>query len=443
MRTPEQVRQWARQRFSGQCKRWLDGYGDWPLSLSLERPKRSAVLRDMPAVKAWSTQWREWLANRGGADPQVDLEMLTWPGLGEQTFVSRVRFANPGTVARFAGELRGWELACERRERLVACWPQFTSSGLGSFYTELSSMPVADFDRLLALLQWLDTNPRSGLYVRQLPVSGVDTKWVDRARRGLVTRLVLRMRGVADEVEENPSTPADREEGAKVDGTGQAAVDGEPAVLSDELGVGRAKSGPGFHEVCGLRAAPTRLRLVVLCPTLRRQLGGLRDVEAPIDELVALPIRPRAALVVENLETAYSLEDFEGGVAISRLGNSVSLLTRLPWLQGLPVLYWGDLDTFGFAILALAREVLARIGCHVDSVLMDATSIEHHLPLAVLEPLQAVGVMRQRLTKAEWLAYEGLIAHRWGQNVRIEQERIPWPSAALALRSWYGQFVNE
>lgn len=467
MRTVDQVRQWARKRFASQCRRWLDGHGEWPLGLSLERPKRATVVRDMPAVKAWSAQWRQWLERRGEMDPQVDLEALSWPGLGEQTFVSRVRFADPATVARFAGESRGWELACGRRDRLLAQWPLLVSSGLGTFYAELSTMSAADFDRLLALLQWLEAHPRSGLYVRQLPVVGVDTKWVDRARRKLVTRLVLRMRGVApEEVDRADRLDEDEDEDDGVHGIDQADVslqprseDGDLAVTIGEAGEGGetddsdrtatntsggalGKRAAGFHEVCGLRAAPIRLRLVMLCPVLRGQLGGLRDIEAPIEELAGLPIKPRAALIVENLETAHSLEDFEGGVAVSRLGNAVSLLERLPWLRGLPVLYWGDLDTFGFAILALARDVLMRMGCHVDSVMMDADTVERHLHLAVAEPQRATGLQRQRLTQMEWRAYENLIAQRWGENVRIEQERIPWPFAALALKRWYAQFTR-
>ncbi|MNV37489.1 hypothetical protein D3C71_1290110 [compost metagenome] len=303
-------------------------------------------------------------------------------------------------------------------------------------------MAQADFERLFALLQWLDAHPHSDLYVRQLPVIGIDTKWVDRARRGLVTRLVLRMRGIAgaQSDEDVPTIPSKCSEGSQEAGVvdaqeRQPSMDG-PSSLEF---AGSENSASGFHAVCGLRAAPNRIRLVVLCPLLRGQLGGLRDIEAPIEEVARLPLKPRAALIVENLETAYSLEDFEGCVAISRLGNAVGLLKDLPWLHGLPVLYWGDLDTYGFSILALARTVLARMGCHVDTVMMDLATIERHMQLAVAEPTQAVGVVRQKLNEAEWAAYESLLAHRWGVNVRIEQERIPWPFAAQVLRHWCSQ----
>lgn len=446
MRTPEQVRQWAERRFAAQCKRWLDGAGEWPLSLSLERPKRAAVVRDIAAVKSWSSQWRSWIDARGPSDPQVTLEELTWPGLGAQTFVARVAFADAGTVARFAGESRAWDLACRRRDQLIGQWPQLAAAGLGSFYADLSTMAHADFERLVALMQWLDANPRSGLYVRQLPVFGVDTKWVDRARRGLVTRLVLRMRGVvvAQGDEDVPTVPGECSKGLNEGGIvdaqeRQPSVDGAPSLQL----AGSGNSTLGFHAVCGLRAAPTRIRLVVLCPLLRGQLGGLRDVEAPIEEVARLPLKPRAALIVENLETAHSLEDFEGGVAIARLGNAVGLLKDLPWLHGIPVLYWGDLDTYGFSILALARTVLESVGCRVDAAMMDLATIERHMQLAVVEPIQAAGVVRQRLTEAEWAAYESLLAQRWGVNVRIEQERIPWNFAVKVLQHWCSQVPTQ
>ena len=69
-------------------------------------------------------------------------------------------------------------------------------------------------------------------------------------------------------------------------------------------------------------------------------------------------LTPKCILVVENLETGISLPDLESCVAFMKLGNGVSVLSRLPWAAGVRAVYWGDIDTHGFAILSHARGAL-------------------------------------------------------------------------------------
>ncbi len=426
MKTPEDARDWARQRFANQRRYWFDGGGEWPLSVSLERPTRSVVLRDVAAVKAWSATWRAWLDRRRPNDPSVEVDEVAWPGMGPQTFASRLTFADASTVARFVGESAAWDLASARRTRLVASWPPLARSGLGTFYVDLAREAPEDFDRLMALLSWFMAHSNSGLYVRQLPVEGVDTKWVDRTRRSLVSQLLLRAKGGI--------APPEAPDAVATDAPQTELVNPSPTPVGEEPADNL--SAYDFHRICGLRRPPIRARIAVLCPGLRQQIGGVRDLESSIEDLVRLPIRPCGIIVVENLETAYSLEDAPGVIAAVKLGNAVGLVSQFPWARGLPVLYWGDVDTYGFSILAQARQALEPHGSHVESVLMDALTVEKYLALIVNEPVQASNVGHRWLRPTEIEVYEGLLGNRWGTNVRIEQERLPWPEASALLRDW-------
>lgn len=426
MKTPEDARDWARQRLANQRRYWFDGGGEWPLSVSLDRPTRAVVLRDIAAVKTWSATWRAWLDRRRPTDPSVEVDEVAWPGMGPQTFASRLTFADASAVARFVGESVAWDLASARRARLLTSWPLLARSGLGTFYMDLTRETPADFERLMALLSWFVAHPDSGLYVRQLPVEGVDTKWVDRTRRSLVSQLLLRVKGGI--------APPDAPEAVAADA--QQAEPVNPSATSG--GEKSADSLPAydFYRICGLRRPPIRARIAVLCPDLRQQIGGVRDLESSIEDLARLPIRPRGIVVVENLETAYSLEDAPGVIAAVKLGNAVGLVSQFPWARGLPVLYWGDVDTYGFSILAQARQALEPHGSGVESVLMDALTVEKYLKLIVKEPVQASNVDRRWLRPTELEVYEGLLGKRWGISVRIEQERLPWPEASALLREW-------
>ncbi len=51
------------------------------------------------------------------------------------------------------------------------------------------------------------------------------------------------------------------------------------------------------------------VRLRVLDPILRAQVGGLDDINAPLEMLAARPWQPRHMLIVENLQTGLALQD--------------------------------------------------------------------------------------------------------------------------------------
>lgn len=119
-------------------------------------------------------------------------------GIGSQTMPVRVEFDSPRAVAEFAGEVGAWDRVVQRRALLVERWPQLAAvAGLGRLYDWLHEASDLDVDRLVAVATWLVANPRSGLYLRQLPIAGVDTKWVEGGQRRAVAMLVGLLQGDA------------------------------------------------------------------------------------------------------------------------------------------------------------------------------------------------------------------------------------------------------
>ena len=98
----------------------------------------------------------------------------------------------------------------------------------------------------------------------------------------------------------------------------------------------------------------------------------------------------------------------------------------LPWVRAVPVLYWGDLDSNGFAILRHLR----LNHPNVTSVLMDEPALLAHRDLWVPEPTPVRGDI-DALTESETRALHAL---RREGDVRLEQERIPWAYAVATLR---------
>ncbi|UUZ46629.1 DUF2220 domain-containing protein [Massilia sp. B-10] len=148
-----------------------------------------------------------------------------------------------------------------------------------------------------------------------------------------------------------------------------------------------------------------------------------------MDELGRLGLAPATVFIVENLQSGLALEELPGAVAFTGLGYGVELLRQIPWIAGARCVYWGDIDTHGLAILAKARQFLPELA----SVLMDVETLLRAPTLWSNEPRQDLAADPVYLTDAELDLYQGLRQQRWGQNIRLEQERLAWDHVAAVL----------
>lgn len=369
---PDGVKQRLQQRYRANHRRWLEGNGSWPLSIPLGIPSEQQAREQLPAVQAWQARWHEW---RG--EGEVVWVERRWPNLGTQSLPERALLHNPAQVAEWLGETERWQRA-ERRHTLMADrWPCLAGT-LPGYFDVLADYPDGDFHRLFAMLEWLEMHPDSGLYVRQIPVAGVDTKWLS-ARKSLVAGLVSIIRGDSGD-------------------------------------------GADFHKATGIRREPVLMRIRLLHADVRRITGGLGDITAPVEEIARLVLPLRGVYIVENLQTGLAFGDIPEAAVFMRLGYAVDLFGEIPWLKQLPCHYWGDLDTHGFAILNRLRHYLP----HTQSLLMDESTLLDHKGFWGQEDKPVVGAELPLLTVAEQGLYRDLCNHRWGSRVRLEQERIPW-----------------
>ena len=341
-----------------------------PVVVPLHPPTERGALADQAAAITWTRSWTEFSQAPGA----VSWGARRWSNIGAQSVPERLVLTDPADVARVAGRTVHWRALTTRFARLLASVPgdkEGLSAALPGAARAVAALTPTDFDRLLGVLNWLARNPESKLYIRQLPIHGVDTKWVGD-HRGVVQRLHYAASGRSD---------------------------------------------------LGLAAKPDLVRVRFLDPALTP--GGLTDISAPLEQLAALRIVPRTVFILENLETVLALPTISDAVAVHGAGYAVDRVERLPWVRDAEVIYWGDLDSHGFAILNRLRSS----GISAQSVLMDTATLDAHADLCVVEPTPNAGILNY-LTAAE-LKTAGLLAERG--NIRLEQERIDWRYALAAL----------
>lgn len=386
---PDDVRQRLAKRYANHQGNWLIGEGTWPIEMALGKPRESDAQQHPTAVMAWVAAWQNWQGP--GALTWQDRQ---WRALGVQRLPEKMSLPDADAVAAWLGEETRWRQARERFHRLVDRWPSLEKV-LSRYFSVLADYPEAEFERLVNLLDWLVAHPASNLYPRQLPVSGVDSKWIE-GHTGVLRPLLEVLRGTT--------------------------------ALSTN-----------FYTDCGLRMPPPRLRFRILDPALRRCLGGLGDVKAPVTDIAAMDWHVQCVFIVENLQTGLSFGELPGAVVFMGAGYHVEALGELPWLKHLPCIYWGDLDTHGFAILHRARGYLPQL----QSILMDQTTLETYRSLWTEEPQPHAAHDLPNLTADERFVYRGLKEERWGLRVRLEQERVDWTTAWAEIREVHQRMTRR
>ncbi|WP_430389869.1 Wadjet anti-phage system protein JetD domain-containing protein [Dyella sp. 20L07] len=374
MREPEEILRELERRWSNRWTEWLDGGGGWPLSFGLKPPVERVALGRWSFFSAWRDRW---LANPMGGE--VIGQERAWSTMGRQFVPERLQFANAEDVAATLGKRGYFDRANGRYRTRLLAWPDL-GAPLRAIASWMADLDEVDYERFVLVVDWLSENPGSGLYLRQLPIAGIDTKWIERNKRPLVQLLSIRF--------------------------------GAPTAAS-------------LVEIAGLKSPPVRVRVRLLDPALRSWCMGLSDIELPLDELRSLNLPARLALVVENNVTALACTDLPGAILIMGGGFSVTRLGTIPWLDRIPILYWGDIDTWGFSILAALRHYHPK----TVSCLMDEATLEAHLWLRSSEDQPSTSIA-DGLTSTEAALFDKLLTGKpWGMGLRIEQERLDWGTA--------------
>ena len=367
----------------------LRGEERFPLRLRTSRPGPRDLSERFEEVRAWIRALEAGAKASRGFGYEIDWVEVTHRQLGR----NRIPTGAVVPSEQDALELLGKRKQAETVYRLAGV----TAAEFPGLKAWLADHPMklldsaADWERMLGVIRWFRDHPRPGVYMRQLEVPAVDTKFVE-SRRALISQLL-------------------------------------DQVLPDEA-IDRAATGAAsFERRYGLRSKPGLIRFRVLDERLR--VGGLSDLATPEEEFARLELPASRVFFTENEINGLAFPSVPDSVVIFGLGYRVDRLARIDWLRSRILVYWGDIDTHGFAIL----DRLRRSFPDVRSLLMDRETLLAHRALWGREDEPHEGDL-SHLTEDERVLYEDLRSHRLGANVRLEQERIGFEWVRRALRPW-------
>jgi hypothetical protein len=359
----------------------------WPVRLSLKAPSAADLSDRFEAVRDWV---------RAVADtPQVRIEWREWNHRvqGMQRLPAAVWIDTLQDALAFIGKAR-------QAQRFEAVWQQ-TAAAQPPLLAWLSRRPIQTLDladrweRLLAVVAWLQAHPRPAVYLRQVDVPSVDSKFIE-AHRGVLAELL------------------------------DLALPRE-VIETDATGVAQFTRRFGFLD------KPVRTRFRLLDPTLPSLPGceGLPDITLDAASFAALALPVERVFITENETNFLAFPEVADAIVVFGAGYGWEALARASWLHRCQLHYWGDIDTHGFAILDQLRGYFPGAA----SFLMDRETLLAHRSHWGEEPQPARHDLSW-LTTDEQAVYDDLRFDRFQPRLRLEQERVGfgWLSAKVQCR---------
>lgn len=259
----------------------------------------------------------------------------------------------------------------------------------------LRALDLSDeWNLLLEIVAWIHAHPRPGVYLRQVDIQGVHSKFLE-VHRGVLMELL------------DIVLPPD-------------------AIDQTASGVSQFEKRYGFCD------KPLRIRFRILDPEHALLSGNVeQDIALDSESFAGLDLNVTRVFITENEVNFLAFPKVKDSMVIFGAGYGFDMLSKAKWLSRCRVHYWGDIDTHGFAILDQLRNHIE----HAESLLMDRATLLAHKSQWADEEKQTLRDL-PRLRPEEAALYDDLRDNRIRMNVRLEQERVgfEWVQSALEKR---------
>ncbi len=385
--TPAELREQLRKRWDRGdllAERVVPG-SLFPLRLLLRAPASSDLSEHFDAVRAWAAE----LQRGAGAGWRLVMREVRHRVIGQNSLPGEAWVDTLDDALRLLGTMREARVfdailvATRERQPALLTWLQ---------RHPLRALALAEqWPQVLAVVAWMQAHPRSGVYLRQVDVAGIHSKFIE-AQRGVLSELF------------DLALPADA--------------------------VNLAASGAAkFAQRYGFREKPLRVRFRWLDGHRSHWVtGGDGDYTVSQDTFAKMVPDVERVFITENEVNFLAFPAAANSLVVFGSGYGFEVLEHARWLARCAVHYWGDIDTHGFAILDQLRAHYP----HATSFLMDRQTLLAHRQQWTDEP-QPTSRELTRLSPDERALYDDLCCLRLHDKpVRLEQERIGFATVAQA-----------
>ena len=377
MISPQEIRAKALRHWSSYTyhRNSLSGLPWQTLEISFGKPSGRALLNEFAQIAKSIQELKSTAKAVLGYGYQIDFELVDHRQLGEQHLPNRIYFETEQDFLRFIGKAREAAQFDQLVQQTLKFYPALSDVLYDKPRLLLDNLAV--WSQLLDVVLWFIAHPRPDVFIRQIDLPGIDSKFIEQHKTQLTVLLDVLL----------PSSSV-------------------------------AYEAKTFERRYGLRFDQHLIRFRLLDTSLA--VAGLIDLTLPLEDFKGLKLPLKTVFITENKVNGLAFPQFSESMVIFSLGYGVGSLADVEWLKSTPIIYWGDLDTHGFAILSQLRALFPQ----VKSMLMDRITLESNRPLCVTEA-SSVKELPEFLTEFEQATFKTLMLPD-GTHLRLEQERIPF-----------------
>ena len=357
----------------------------FPKRLTFKTPDSKALSDDFAAVRTWVAEIQKLKGFR------IVFKTVRHPVIGENRVPVEVWLDTLETAIALLNKQKQVAVFLELYEQTRRLTPELIK---WVKQYPLKALRLAEvWPKLLDFVRWSQQHPRPDIYLRQVSLPGIDSKFIEEHRLVLSSLLDL------------------------------ALVDGQ--INNKKTGIKQ------FEQRYGFRSKPEKIRFRLLDTGLTLFPGLLpaadNDFSITANDFQRLNQNTeflsqiKRIFITENEINFLTFPEQLNSLVIFGSGYGFDALAKAQWLSQLTIFYWGDIDTHGFAILDQLRHKFP----HVQSLLMDKTTLIKHREFWGYET-KAENRGLHRLTDSEQNLYQALLDNKYTEHLRLEQERVDY-----------------
>ena len=374
-------KQWQQCMFQ---KAYLNDEQLFPYHFKIAKLSQQRVMHQYAEFQAWQQSLSKALANIAGVD--LIQQEVSYSKIGRQLHPVSVDFKDMQALARYLGKWQRWQLLAGKIQLTKIQLPvlsEWLLQNPGEVENYLEQWP-----KLINVCLHMQRHPQPNVYIRQLNIAGIDSKFIEQHKGILKILLDICL---------------------------AAKYINQPFTKLKEH---------GFEKRFGFRYDQPLVRMRILDPVLADEFGGVSDISMPIEEFMTLDLLLDRVFITENKVNFLVFPALKNALVIFGVGYGVQLLQQSSWLAKCQIHYWGDIDTHGLAILSQFRGYFA----HTKAMLTDQQTLLSSREHWGEEPPSKThrGDKLDNLNEAEQQLYQDLKQHRWQKNIRLEQEYISY-----------------
>ena len=374
MKNPFEIKDFAERQFVKYLQSLILNESFFPLDIPVGEQKTT---RSFQEINNDITQLQLHEKKSKGFGYELIISQRNYNKYGLQVYIDKICFSNEVDYLRFIKKEKDVLAFNQNYPKLIATFPTLKDWILRKPEKVIEN--ATKWNELLNVCDYFYNNPKPNLYIRQLPIPNLHTKFIEN-NDSIITSLL------------NHLLPAE-------------AIN---------------KDTKDFEKRFGLLESEPSIRFRILDESLC--ISGLSDISLPINQFETLFNQQNIEniFIAENQMCILTFPKIPKSIIIFGSGQAVINLSKISWIYGKKVFYWGDLDVEGLGILSNLRSFKA------DPVvlMMDWECYSKFSEICLCEGKNSVKNIPPNLTEEEVSLFEHLKSLP-KERCRFEQERIP------------------